>query len=218
MTLEELIVLYREQAFDKAEPYFCSDELLTIYANEAQDEACRRGELLRSSSAAFCTVAFAANDASVALDSRVVRIKSARVNGKTARVVTSDMMDELFPEWRDDTGRTTPTHLIEGEDTGRLNLWPRPGASGTISLTVQRLAIEKMANDSDEPEIRPELHPSLVDWMLYRAHSREDQEIFNETKAMRALVRFEAEFGRKASGRNEAWSRFGERMNAAPIA
>jgi hypothetical protein len=218
MTLEELIVLYREQAFDKAEPYFCSDELLTIYLNEAQDEACRRGELLRSSAAEFCTVGFLTDASSVALDPRIVRIKSARVNGKTARVVTSDMMDELFPEWRNDTSRTTPTHLIEGEDTGMLGLWPRPSAAGTVSLTVQRMAIDRLANDTDIPEIRPELHPSLVDWALYRAHSREDQEIFNEVKAAKALIRFEAEFGRKASGRNEAWSRSGERMNAAPIA
>lgn len=218
MTLEELIVLYRAQSFDNAEPYFCSDELLTIYANEAQEEACRRGELLRSSSADFCTIAFDAGDESVALDNRIVRIKSARVNGKTVSVATSDMMDELFPEWRNDTSQTTPTHLIEGENTGELSLWPRPAATGSIKLTVQRLPLERLANDPDEPEIRPELHPALVDWMLYRAHSREDQEIFNETKAARALARYEAEFGRKASGRNEAWSRYGERMNAAPIA
>lgn len=34
MTLEELITLYRAQTRDDAEPYFCSDELLTIYAKE----------------------------------------------------------------------------------------------------------------------------------------------------------------------------------------
>jgi hypothetical protein len=218
MTLEELIVLYREQAFDKAEPYFCSDELLTIYLNEAQEEACRRGELLRSSTASFCTVPYLAGETSVELDSRIIRIKSARVIGRTARLVTSDMMDEMFPEWRNDDALSTPTHLIEGEDTGMLGLWPRPVLSGEVKLTVQRLPLERLVNDSDTPEIRPELHPSLVDWALFRAHSREDQEIFNEVKAAKALTRFEAEFGRKASGRNEAWSRSGERMNAAPIA
>ena len=218
MTLEELIVLYREQAFDKAEPYFCSDELLTIYANEAQDEACRRGELLRSSNAAFCTVAYDAGAETVPLDPRIVRIKTARVNGKTVRVVTSDQMDEMFPEWRDDSTMSTPTHLIEGENTGELSLWPRPVLSGEVKLTVQRLPLERLVNDNDTPEIRAELHPCLVDWMLHRTHSREDQEIFNEVKAMKSLARFEAEFGRKASGRNEAWSRFGERVNTAPIA
>jgi hypothetical protein len=218
MTLAELIVMYRAQAFDNAEPYFCSDELLTIYANEGQDEACRRGELLRSASASFCTVSFDAGDESVELDARIIRIKSARINNKTVAVVSSDQMDDLFPEWMDDTSRTEPTHLIEGVDTGRLNLWPRPAQSGVVKLRVHRLPLDKMANETDEPEIRSELHPQLVDWMLFRAHSREDQEIFNEAKANKALARFEAEFGRKASGRNEAWSRYGERVNAAPIA
>ena len=46
MTLGEMIALYRAQAGDAAEPYFCDDALLTIYANEAQMEACRRGQLL----------------------------------------------------------------------------------------------------------------------------------------------------------------------------
>lgn len=218
MTLEDLIVMYRAQAFDNAEPYLCSDELLTIYANEAQDEACRRGELLRSSSASFCTIAFAADDEAVVLDPRIVRIKSARINGSTASLIPLDVMEAVNPEWMSDTSRGVPTALIEGVDTGMLHLWPRPAASGSIRLTVQRLPLEKMANDPDEPEIRSELHPQLVDWMLYRAHSREDQEIFNEQKAAKALARFEAEFGRKASGRNEAWSRYGESMNASPIA
>lgn len=218
MTLAELIVLYREQSFDNAEPYFVSDEVLTIHANEAQDEACRRGELLVSTSAPFCAMSFAADDETVDLDPRIVRIKRARINGKACSVFTADMMDEMFPEWLDDDSRSEPRILVEGVETGRLHLWPRPAASGTIKLTVQRLAIDKMAGDMDTPEIRAELHPALVDWMLYRAHSKEDQEIFNDTKARLALARFEAEFGRKASGRNEAWSRHGERVNAAPIA
>ena len=218
MTLADLIVMYRAQAFDNAEPYFCSDELLTIYANEGQDEACRRGELLRSASAPFCTVAFSAGDESVALDPRIIRIKSVRVNDKIARVITDDQMGEMFPEWMDDTSRSEPTHLVEGVETGRLYLWPRPAASGTVKLVVHRLPLERMANDVDEPEIRSELHPQLVDWMLYRAHSREDVEIFNDTKARLALGRFESEFGKKASGRNEAWSRYGERVHSAPIA
>ena len=50
MTLEDMIALYRAQAMDIADPPFCSDELLTLYANEGQDEACRRGQLIRDAS------------------------------------------------------------------------------------------------------------------------------------------------------------------------
>ena len=75
-----------------------------------------------------------------------------------------------------------------------------------------------MANDTDEPEIRPEMHTSLVEWMLFRAYSREETEMYNDTKAALCKSRFVAEFGSKASGRNEAWARNGGHVNQPPIA
>ena len=218
MTLEQLIALYREQSFDKATPPFCSDELLTIYANEAQDEACRRGDLLRDSSSAVCTIPFAADDESVALDPRIIEIQRAKVNGQRVALSKSDEMEDELPNWDEDTRRDVPQRLIQGVTTGRLFLWPRPAASGTIKLTVRRLPLDPMANDIDEPEIRPELHTSLVEWMLFRAYSREETEMYNDTKAALCKSRFVAEFGSKASGRNEAWARNGGHVNAPPIA
>ena len=48
MTLDDLIKQYRADALDQGRAVgggdtdvFCTDELLTIYANEAQVEACR---------------------------------------------------------------------------------------------------------------------------------------------------------------------------------
>ena len=218
MTLEQLIALYREQSFDKATPPFCSDELLTIYANEAQDEACRRGDLLRDSSSVVCTIAFSADDESVALDPRIIEIQRAKVNGQRVALSNSDEMEDELPNWDEDTRRDVPQRLIQGVTTGRLFLWPRPAASGTIKLTVRRLPLDPMANDIDEPEIRPELHTSLVEWMLFRAYSREETEMYNDTKAALCKSRFVAEFGSKASGRNEAWARNGGHVNAPPIA
>lgn len=218
MNLSELITLYREQSFDKAEPYFCSDDLLTIYANEAQAEACRRGELLRDSSSTLCTIAFVADAESVALDSRVVRVIQAKSGGSPLSVVNLDMMDSISPDWQENASRGKPSHLVEGLTSGRLFLWPRPAVDGSIKLTVQRLPLDPLANDGDEPEIRSELHFGLVEWMLFKAYSREETEMYNDTKAALSLGRFVAEFGRKASGRNEAWQRHGSSINAAPIA
>lgn len=218
MTLEQLIALYREQSFDKATPPFCSDELLTIYANDAQDEACRRGDLLRDSSSTVCTIAFAADDESVALDPRILEIQRAKVNGRAVALSNSDEMEDELPNWDEDTRRDVPQRLIQGVTTGRLFLWPRPAASGTIKLTVRRLPLDPLANDVDEPEIRPELHTSLVEWMLFRAYSREETEMYNDTKAALCKARFVAEFGSKASGRNEAWARNGGHVNQPPIA
>ena len=225
MTLEELIVLYRAQSMDQIksvgagdDDVFCKDDLLTIYANEAQIEACRRGELLRDSSSPMCTIAIAADSETATLDPRIVRIIRARVDGQDVAVVSGEVMDGIFPAWQDDTSRSRPTHLVSGMTTGALHLWPRPRDAGVIRLTVQRLPIKPLRNDLDKPEIRMELHPGLVDWMLYRAYSREDTDMHNDTKAAVALARFEAEFGRKTSGRNEQWMRNGIADGPGPIA
>lgn len=225
MTLEQLIVLYRAQSMDIANAVggsgtdlLCSDELLTIYANEAQDEACRRAALLRDAVSDMCTVTFAAGDEAVALNPKIVRALSARVDGNPATVVSEEVMNHMHPAWMEDTRRASPTHLVSGVTTGMLHLWPIPASAGTVRLTVQRLPLKQMANDVDKPEIRQELHPALVDWMLYRAFSRLDTDLYNDAKAKIALDRFEAEFGGKTSGRNEEWMRRGADVMPGPIA
>lgn len=218
MTLEELIKLYRAQAADTAEPYFCKDDLLTLYANEAQDEACRRGELLRDSTSALCTIAFASGAEAVPLDARIMRVLHARVSGQTVGVISGEVMHGVFPGWQDDINQGRPTHLVEGMTTGMLHLWPRPTEAGTIRLTVQRLPLKPLRNDIDKPEIRPELHAGLVEWMLHRVFSQVDAEVYDATKAALSQQRFEAEFGRKVSGRNEEWARRGAGLMPGPIA
>lgn len=218
MTLKDLIALYRADSLDKADPPFCDDALLTLYANEAQDEACRRGQLLRDSSSAMCVIAFSAGDESVALDPLVVRVLRSFVEGRPVGVVDAEAMDCAMPGWQFETRRDVPQRLVSGMSTGRLHLWPVPAQAGTIRLTVQRLPLESMAGSMDEPEIRPELHRALVPWMLYRAYSREDTDLYNDQKAAVHLAKFEAEFGRKASGRNEEWVRNGQGEMPGPIA
>lgn len=141
-----------------------------------------------------------------------------RMNGKDMRLLSDDEMRANRLNWRDDNGVGVPTHLVHGLTTGSLHLWPIPEQDGLIRLTAQRLPIKPLRNPGDKPEIRRELHPALVDWMLYRAYSREDTDLYNDTKAAVALGRFEAEFGRKASGRNEQWVRDGAGVLPGPIA
>ena len=88
-----------------------------------------------------------------------------------------------------------------------VSLAESPSASVRVSLTW-----------SFVPEIRPELHRGLVEWMLFRAYSRQDTDLYNDAKAAIALGRFEAEFGRKTSGRNEEWVRRGSDPMPGPIA
>jgi hypothetical protein len=58
----------------------------------------------------------------------------------------------------------------------------------------------------------------LVEWMLYRVYSSEDMELYNPQKAAIHEAKFIAEFGRKASTRNESWMRNGRGVSPDPIA
>ena len=218
MNLQEMIQLYRAQADDAEPDPLCRDPILTIYANEAQEEACRRAQLLRDSTSPMCKVAFAAGDESVALAPQVVRVLRAFVAGQPAEVLNVEEMDCIMPGWQFQERQDVPQRLITGMTTGRLHLWPTPAAAGEIRLTVQRLPLKPLRCDIDKPEIRPELHKALVEWMLYRAYSTQDTELYNDAKAAVCLRRFEEEFGRKASGRNEEWVRSRELAVPGPLA
>lgn len=218
MTLAELITLYRAQSLDSADPPFCTDELLTLYANEGQDEACRRGQLLRDAASPMCTIAYAQGDQSVTLDPRIHAVLRAFVDGHPVDVVGADEMDAFMPTWHVQSSGQRPSRLVTGLTSGRLHLWPTPSQAGAIQLHVQRLPLKKLANDNDKPEIRQECHPALVEWMLYRAYSRQDADLRDENKAATALRKFSAEFGEKHGGRNEQWMRDRDLHAPGPIA
>lgn len=214
MELQELIGLYRAQAGDNKEPYFCDKDLLTLYANEAQVEACRRAQLLVDTA----RVQLQASQELVDLPPHALRVTRAFVNRQPVGVVSVQEMDAMHPGWQFDSPQSQVTHLVSGVTSGALHLWPCPNAELELVMTVQSLPQSSLIENDDTPEIRLEAHAGLVDWMLYRAYSREDTDLYNDAKAILALRRFEAEFGRKASARNEEWVRSGAAMMPGPIA
>lgn len=210
--------MYRAQARDDAEPYFCSDELLTVYANEAQDEACRRGQMIRDAASPVCTIAYAAGDESVPIDPRIIHVVMGFVDGHPVDVIGGDQMDAFMPGWSAATTSARPSRLISGVSSGLLHLWPTPSQAGQIKLRVLRMPLKRLANDNDKPELRLETHMALVEWMMYRAYSRDDADMRDERQAAIHLQKFTAEFGSKPGGRNEQWVRDGGCHVPGPIA
>ena len=98
MTLEQLISAYRGDADDVKTPPFVSDEDLTDYANEAQDEACVRGRLLVDST---LRLTFSAGGSPILdLDPRVISIRRVTWVGRTLALLPrlTARMDDDYPE------------------------------------------------------------------------------------------------------------------------
>ncbi len=218
MTLADLIDDFREESHDIGSPPFWSATRLARLASEGQREACRRGDLLIDSTSSMCSVSVTAGDPVVAIDPRVLEVKRIRLASLGFQLcpVTVAQMDGYTSPWEQDTGE--PTNYVPDYQTGAIRLYPIPVSDDDLLLTVSRLPLEDLVDDSDEPEIRLEAQHALVQWMLYRAYSKQDADTFDPKKAARALAEFEREFGRKTSARNEQWMRSDHVVGADPIA
>lgn len=207
MNLSDLIEEARERVRDLAVPYYCSDTRFTRFVNEAQREACRRARLLvDSTSSALCVIDMAANNSIYPLDRRILFVRRATIDGQSRPLVRLHVrdLDPRGSEWQSETGDVDG--WVVGMDTGMLRLYRTPTANGTIRLTVQRLPLNDLANNNDEPEIEERQHMALLDWMEYRYYSTADAEIRDDTKAQAALAAFEREFGPPATAIEEAWA------------
>lgn len=204
MNGSELIASFRDEAKDDVKPYFVKDERALQFANEAEREACRRSHLLIDSSADFCEISVSANEPLVEIDPRIINIRRAKLSISTYSLspVRAEEMDRVNPGWESHTG--TPTTYITDYQTNAIRLYPKQQVAATLNITVSRLPNKEFDEESD-PEIRAEYHPALVKWMLYRAYSKQDSDLFDPNKAANALAEFEREFGRRASARNERW-------------
>ena len=207
MQLIELIQLFRFETDDDAEPFLWSPDEVIDFANDAQNEACRRARLLvDSSTAGICTITVPAVGLGVVtLDPRVIFVRRARfATMLPLKRMNMQDMESFNPFWQD-TSASTPKAFIPDFGTGQLLLWPPPIVDDTLHLTVVRMPFADMVDDQDIPEIFDRYHRSLRYWMMYRAYSKQDSQANDPKKAADALTLFEQEFGKKSSAIDETW-------------
>jgi hypothetical protein len=206
MTLQDLITLFRNEADDATEPYLWSDEEVIEFANDAENEACRRARLLVDSTSALTQLLVDPLDAGViALDPSVVFVRRASLANRRplARMTVRDL-DDQNPYWQA-TSPGTPRAFVTDYQTGAILLYPAPAEDDMLLLTIVRTPLVEMASLEDSPEISPRFHRSLRYWMLYRAYSKQDSQANDPKKAADSLALFEQEFGKKSSAIDENW-------------
>jgi len=199
MNLQQIIAEARLRMDDEVEPYLVTDEAIIGWANEAEREACIRGDLLldTTEAAGLTTFAVTPGTAVYSLHPKVLRIASATF---TRDGITRPHPLELKGlDWMERThmGAYQAARPCVLADDGRHNihLWPMPGIGGTLQLRLYRLPLQDMADPDDEPEIAEHLHLGLIDWILYRAWSRPHADMEDQPKAGNALGEFTQRYG-----------------------
>lgn len=207
MKLGELLAMVRrDELDDDSTPYLWSDASLIEYAEDAENEACRRASLLRdATTTAICRITLAAGTASYDIDPRVLRVRRARLVGNAPlRPMTTAELDECRSGWEDESGE--PVAYVADWETGALRLYPTPNAVGTVELQVVRLPLVAMNDMEDTPEIHARFHRDLRHWIVKRAFSKKDSETEDLKRAAEAEARFAAAFGPPLSARTEEWN------------
>ena len=208
----DLIARYRKDSDDLAQPYRNDDKTVVGWLNEAVDEAAIRAKLLFDTDSTFCSLQIRANQAVYQLASVIDTIQDAWLNSTGQVVAGTDQSaldrtnlpnnactsaDDGWPtcNWRTSTG--TPQWFIQ--DGRRLQLVPIPSADDVLKLGIYRTATdgEKLStgNKEQEPIIAAQWHVRLLDWVLFRAFMRRDEDQNDDRLALGALAAFEASFG-----------------------
>ena len=217
-----LLAEYRRRADDRAEPYFMSDAQVLALLTEAEQEACQRSHpIFDCDTAEVVEYAVAANQSSIALDSRVWRVDHASftpdgaLRGCRIELTGIDAIRDM-QDARGTAIASRPTHAAHsGRST--LTLFPAPSVAGTLRLDVYRLPLYDIEDSFDEPEIPAELHMGLVDWVLYRVYDTPDMELTDPQRAQRALADFTVRFGERRTGDAQRRHRERRRVTAGNV-
>lgn len=202
MTLAELRAYVRERIRDTLEPYFFSDSTLTGYLNEAEDEACVRAKLIYDTSKTLTLVADQAvyDLGASALSARFFLFDRFALSGPNYRILTTKViaeMDNERPSW-EDAGSGIPEFVLMDQAPRKITLWPTPSsnvAGDTVRLRGFRYPLAAMSANDAEPEIDPQYHADLADWVMARCYSTHDFDAYNLALSKAHASDFDRAFG-----------------------
>jgi len=211
MDLSQLVAKYRADADDLVAPYLSSTVLVRGWINEAQEEAAIRARLLfESSNPDICQIVVDA--AAVTAGTRVYNLHEAVVHITRAVFIPDGStteyelnltdrveQDRAYPGWRSRVD--IPRQAIQ--DDTRLELGCKPSVAGVIHIECYRTPlapIEESANET--PEIHRSHHRHLIHWVLHRAYSRPDSEIYDPNRSAREEALFTEHFGIRPNAHN----------------
>jgi hypothetical protein len=141
MTGAEIIAAVRGDYLDDAvAPYLFSNALLGRYLNKAEGEASRRANLIVDKDTAndsiplpLCSLSLVAETSIYSISKKILRIIKCipSWNSVSLEQKTEGWLDEIYPNWRTDSG--APIYFLA--EKGEITLVPKPVANETQSVS-----------------------------------------------------------------------------------
>lgn len=226
LTLLELVTDFREMADDMpgdlvTEVNWANDDTgllwknheIVSYANQAEVEFCIRQPILdRGTTPSLTQITVTAGLERYNYGAQILAIKAAKYVTDNADEIALDKftaaeMDIMHPGWDTEASagaQGTPVCYVEDADHRAIWLYPVPQLGGTIHLMIDRLPVRPMQwknRHHDTPEIDPQHHYDLLDWMFHRAYLKNDAETVDTSRSSRFEESFTSNVGDRPSAR-----------------
>lgn len=206
MTYAEIEQLTRREIDDEIKSIGITSHLyvepwqILKYANEAEAEACIRARLLVDSTTdSICAIQTSPGISVYDYDPRIVSILRGKITGAVRPIkrVSFTVLDDYYPDWDVQTGEVEA--FVTGLDKGKIRLFRQPTVASPLNLTVARLPLNPMVDDTSIPEIPEHLHAALVCWIKHKIFNNQDAELFDRNRADVHLQMFEQKFGQRTA-------------------
>jgi len=189
MTLETIIESARRDSDDTVgddTDRRWSLEEWSEYANEAENLLCEELLLITDSvTPEICSITVTAGVRSYFFDSRILQFDEVRYSTRVRPLDPSNVAEfaRRNSQWRTATGE--PDSYALDDTTGHICLNKIPTAAATITLSVKRSPLVDLThkNMKASPEIKPQYHKRLKNYMLHKAFSKPDTETLDTAKA-----------------------------------
>lgn len=108
------------------------------------------------------------------------------IDGISPQYVLITKLTQLYPRWKKDTGEPTCWTKFE-HDSKRFWIYPQPASSVSVDiLYAKSLSLESESSNVPFPDI---YEAPLIDYVMYRAYSRDGQ---NQSESAKAQMHIQA--------------------------
>ena len=194
MDLGALIREYRILSQDNVIPYFCDNDELRKWFNDAETEAAIRSKLIQDSDELRVLAGEMRHDApSLMFEIRYIELCDSAGKFYPINPTTRDVLDVTKPGWR---------HLVERPewyivDDKEIILGAIPDVEYTLYIEYLRTPRNPMKALADAPEINEAHHEGLIQWALHKAFGKPDADLFDAAKSNEAEAAFTRQFGKR---------------------
>jgi hypothetical protein len=104
-------------------------------------------------------------------------VRNITAAGKASRAITlvdRHAMDRADPNWHDDDADVTQHYMIDERSPTSFYVWP-PAVEGALVEVLLSVPPPEVFEATDRIDLRPEFINAIINWALYRCHSKDSE-------------------------------------------